>query len=119
MGAWIEIFSPFVLFCAPVLVAPLVGAWIEIMSFGFTFINRPVAPLVGAWIEIHLTLKQRRIPWSLPLWERGLKWIISDVPPGNPKSLPLWERGLKFTAKERRNRLMVSLPLWERGLKYC
>ena len=34
------------------LVAPLVGAWIEIDNiFHFSF-NTRVAPLVGAWIEI-------------------------------------------------------------------
>ena len=34
------------------LVAPLVGAWIEISYFVRRQSNRCVAPLVGAWIEI-------------------------------------------------------------------
>ena len=33
-------------------VAPLVGAWIEILSVMATPPTAPVAPLVGAWIEI-------------------------------------------------------------------
>ena len=34
------------------LVAPLVGAWIEIRLSSTTLIKERVAPLVGAWIEI-------------------------------------------------------------------
>ena len=33
-------------------VAPFVGAWIEIVGYTKTEINRMVAPFVGAWIEI-------------------------------------------------------------------
>ncbi len=55
------------------VVAPLVGAWIEIVPLPSCASVLRVAPLVGAWIEI--------VPWyfatydelSLPLWERGLK----------------------------------------------
>ena len=36
----------------PFLVAPLVGAWIEIRKHSITLMDRLVAPLVGAWIEI-------------------------------------------------------------------
>ena len=35
-----------------VLVAPLVGAWIEISGRTASLPASPVAPLVGAWIEI-------------------------------------------------------------------
>ena len=35
-----------------VIVAPLVGAWIEISVFSLQLLNKSVAPLVGAWIEI-------------------------------------------------------------------
>ena len=35
-----------------VLVAPLVGAWIEITGCLLQANTHPVAPLVGAWIEI-------------------------------------------------------------------
>ena len=34
------------------LVAPLVGAWIEIDKFIAELNRRAVAPLVGAWIEM-------------------------------------------------------------------
>ena len=36
-----------------VIVAPLVGAWIEIKTVNETLDMLEVAPLVGAWIEIH------------------------------------------------------------------
>ena len=35
-------------------VAPLVGAWIEIVVYCVKAITKTVAPLVGAWIEIGL-----------------------------------------------------------------
>ena len=35
-----------------------------------------VAPSMGAWIEIGTNdFAITTPPWSLPLWERGLKWI--------------------------------------------
>ena len=34
------------------MVAPLVGAWIEIQNYIIPYICVVVAPLVGAWIEI-------------------------------------------------------------------
>ena len=34
-----------------------------------------VAPRVGAWIEIMLCKHIRRSIQSLPVWERGLKYI--------------------------------------------
>ena len=58
-------------FCS---VAPLVGAWIEIIadsSFIFWII---VAPLVGAWIEILYFQNESRKKMSLLSWERGLKF---------------------------------------------
>ena len=57
------------------MVAPLVGAWIEIeMAVRQTRTER-VAPLVGAWIEISLPLADMLKYLSLPLWERGLKCL--------------------------------------------
>ena len=51
VGAWIEIAENF---CKwhEVLVAPLVGAWIEISEISACTPTSLVAPLVGAWIEI-------------------------------------------------------------------
>ena len=72
-GAWIEIVSGG-LHHIPGSVAPLAGAWIEMSKFGTGCLHRSVAPLAGAWIEIvkqtdAYALSQR----SLPSRERGLK----------------------------------------------
>ena len=77
-------------------VAPLVGAWIEIIPYASEDILNSVAPLVGAWIEIHITptLELPRI-----------------------SSLPLWERGLKSAGRAYQDIIMSSLPSWERELK--
>ena len=72
VGAWIEIFLPFV-GCRMVNVAPLVGAWIEMSTNGDTAPSAKVAPLVGAWIEIRQFFHKEPQLGSLPLWERGLK----------------------------------------------
>ena len=37
------------------MVAPLVGAWIEITTLQHCDIEALVAPLVGAWIEINVS----------------------------------------------------------------
>ena len=37
------------------IVAPLVGAWIEISFVKISFCVLIVAPLVGAWIEIEIS----------------------------------------------------------------
>ena len=42
-----------VFFKVPV-VAPLAGAWIEMIAFFDAVVSRSVAPLAGAWIEILL-----------------------------------------------------------------
>ena len=41
------------------MVAPLVGAWIEIFEPGETDADEAVAPLVGAWIEIPEDIAKR------------------------------------------------------------
>ena len=53
------------------------GAWIEIFFTKSVSIPCIVAPLVGAWIEISLLRQRHQIFWSLPLWERGLKFSCS------------------------------------------
>ena len=40
------------LFIESFVVAPLVGAWIEIIAKLYKYVPIFVAPLVGAWIEI-------------------------------------------------------------------
>ena len=54
-------------------VAPLVGAWIEIVRKSTAGASDRVAPLVGAWIEIVAYRMVRYGRLSLPSWERGLK----------------------------------------------
>ena len=56
-----------------------------------------VAPLVGAWIEISMLLKEiYGGAASLPSWERGLKYSRHSRLNGTKTSLPSWERGLKY-----------------------
>ena len=78
-----------------------------------------VAPLVGAWIEILIkAIASLTFIASLPLWERGLKCFIpiiifSDV--GVAPLVGAWIEILEdYTSKPYG---ILSLPLWERGLK--
>ena len=50
-----------------VIVAPLVGAWIEIRIFWRRAGLQSVAPLVGAWIEIYDKLSDGIIELVAPL----------------------------------------------------
>ena len=60
---------------AKIAVAPLVGAWIEIVVYSPIKEVVIVAPLVGAWIEIILRYNSHGVLLlSLPSWERGLKY---------------------------------------------
>ena len=59
---------------AKIAVAPLVGAWIEIEPHRSHPRTCNVAPLVGAWIEISPSTVIMAMTWSLPSWERGLKF---------------------------------------------
>ena len=71
-GAWIEILERFLL-KKKSLVAPLAGAWIEIYRVTATYADIAVAPLAGAWIEILKELRNTVTNASLPSRERGLK----------------------------------------------
>ena len=55
-----------------------------------------VAPLAGAWIEMMISLPARTSLSSLPSRERGLKWQQKDGKCDRMVSLPSRERGLKF-----------------------
>ena len=99
-------------------VAPLVGAWIEILLYKFNINHIPVAPLVGAWIEIHFVIKMLTLYVSLLSWERGLKFIF--VPPCNPlfSVAPLVGAWIEIPNCEQIvNICKQSLLSWERGLK--
>ena len=100
-------------------VAPLVGAWIEIIVSQLGDEELAVAPLVGAWIEIFGELCELLASLtSLPSWERGLKSHCPSIAPTHNQSLPSWERGLKSVSKYSTTRNLGSLPSWERGLKF-
>ena len=60
-----------------IAVAPLVGAWIEIVILRRKGGVSKVAPLVGAWIEIDVAIRAVHQTQSLPLWERGLKSFLT------------------------------------------
>ena len=100
-----------------------------------------VAPHVGAWIEIQRRWAICPQPWrSHPTWVRGLKfsrvrsrgrdlrvaphvgaWIeISPKarPPQPCQSHPTWVRGLKSFQASVCNVCAVSHPTWVRGLKF-
>ncbi len=95
VGAWIEIIKSYELEQRRI-VAPFVGAWIEIASSFGTRLGTLVAPFVGAWIEISVVLTEYvNYSKSLPLWERGLKYLHHHHGVKYIWSLPLWERGLK------------------------
>ena len=51
IGAWIEIID-WLSFTVLDNVAPLIGAWIEIKNKPIAIRKTSVAPLIGAWIEI-------------------------------------------------------------------
>ena len=76
-----------------------------------------VAPLVGAWIEMLIMLLRKLYAKSLPSWERGLKLRTCVCCYTSSPSLPSWERGLKSVLSPSVQGLLSSLPSWERGLK--
>ncbi len=58
-------------------VAPLAGAWIEIVLPARQWQNHQVAPLAGAWIEILVAKSSKHTTSSLPSRERGLKYVLN------------------------------------------
>ena len=72
-GAWIEILLALSIPTAD-FVAPLAGAWIEIDGQIVLKEAVSVAPLAGAWIEICYIFYDDTRNWSLPSRERGLKF---------------------------------------------
>ena len=61
------------------------GAWIEIKSRDYKQYVRLVAPRVGAWIEITWPPCMGGAERSRPAWARGLKWtgvlehLVTDI----------------------------------------
>ena len=116
VGAWIEIIF-ITLTYVWVSVAPLVGAWIEMLNLSASLSLMIVAPLVGAWIEIRKSAWRKGEVLSLLSWERGLKSDGSFGKHVRFASLLSWERGLKLTGLEDSENERPSLLSWERGLK--
>ena len=79
------------------MVAPLVGAWIEIILATRSWSLKNVAPLVGAWIEI--------------LKNQGMQNLFAE-------SHPSWVRGLKSERRKKEFTILGSHPSWVRGLKW-
>ena len=121
------------------IVAPHAGAWIEIGPCSATRSWNPVAPHAGAWIEICSSCDHPHQLPSLPMRERGLKFVLilystmnNVVAPhagawieiSRPTirwtcrpSLPMRERGLKSAMSAAWTGRVWSLPMRERGLK--
>ena len=78
VGAWIEI----VLFrksSVLYIVAPLVGAWIEMLQNTLQACDKKVAPLVGAWIEIYIIIPISKYILVAPLvgaWIEILLFVV-------------------------------------------
>ena len=58
------------------LVAPLVGAWIEIFRHPVHEVRHPVAPLVGAWIEMDIFPDNCDTPVVAPLVGAWIEIIV-------------------------------------------
>ena len=75
MGAWIEI--KIAGYGTPQYPQESLLSWergLKLRMDEFRHTTEEVAPLVGAWIEILLTLVVSTSAMSLPSWERGLKF---------------------------------------------
>ena len=99
-------------------VAPLAGAWIEILGRQYNDCGEPVAPLAGAWIEIKSPWQGlQRDAWSLPSRERGLKSQMDDFTKGYFLVAPLAGAWIEIDLNYYLDLQYKSLPSRERGLK--
>ena len=76
-----------------------------------------VAPYVGAWIETIPCVASALSHMSHPMWVRGLKPFIDDLPIQSSASHPMWVRGLKQRVIDKSVADQKSHPMWVRGLK--
>ena len=118
MGAWIEI-SQMDTYEAVRLVAPHMGAWIEISTYIPACTSSPVAPHMGAWIEIkcqswHCSQKLRRTPHGCVDWNQISRPLIMILMSRTPHGCVDWNKFNlpQLTVKK------LSHPTWVRGLKY-
>ena len=80
-------------------VAPLAGAWIEIVVNDTLGISLTVAPLAGAWIEIRQLQENFNVHCVAPLAGAWIEMISARINPLSKSSLPSRERGLKCYAR--------------------
>ena len=94
------------------------GAWIEMRTGKRNPCRGGVAPLVGAWIEIVEMQLNENKQTSLPLWERGLKFTGIEKSDDLYGVAPLVGAWIEITLRSTIKKQYRSLPLWERGLKF-
>ena len=80
---------------------------------------RRVAPLAGAWIEIVRSSTGYVLAPSLPSRERGLKSHISLPRLEEALVAPLAGAWIEIKRQKMLSPLLLSLPSRERGLKFC
>ena len=78
-----------------------------------------VAPLVGAWIEIDVQDALDETRMSLLSWERGLKYMVTSKTEITTPVAPLVGAWIEIAIQRGFDNQAVSLLSWERGLKYC
>ena len=76
-----------------------------------------VAPLVGAWIEILLEKQGMTYFWSRPSWARGLKCNIGCLQDKHHVA-PLVGAWIEIFSESIIQTDCPSRPSWARGLKY-
>ena len=80
------------------LVAPLMGAWIEILMKSSNSGVNKVAPLMGAWIEMPLSLVSDLAGAVAPLMGAWIEiTTFPTIVTGRLLSRPSWARGLKYS----------------------
>ena len=99
-------------------VAPLAGAWIEILHWAMPARSAKSLPSRERGLKSDAVVFQFNHPRSLPSRERGLKSIVSAGTQNQDTSLPSRERGLKSSRLTAWQKQSMSLPSRERGLKY-
>ena len=93
------------------LVAPYVGAWIEISAACAFEKGSIVAPYVGAWIEIELGQHNRIYQWVAPLAGAWIEIILREYICPLPESHPSRVCGLKLFRRKVLIMLSIVAPL--------
>ncbi len=99
------------------LVAPLAGAWIEMLK-GIDLIKSfEVAPLAGAWIEILRKARKTNRRRVAPLAGAWIEMRVDIEPESTRTVAPLAGAWIEIASPLRWHACMMSLPSRERGLK--